>query len=250
MSHSYARSSFFALLAALAVAALSTTAFAFHTPDHYTLDGDAALVSPGNASDRAVHLISDTDPGYGAIEFGVEEGTTFADLETLSSDYFFEADDSCEGGSPRFSIGLSDEESGDTGNIFVYFGSEPNYNDCPAEVWTNTGDLIGSGSVDSSQLDGGTFYHSYADALAAYGDYEVTDLALVVDAGWADEDGEQAVTIDNTVINNTTFTYEIPVAATKDECKNGGWMNLADNDGNPFKNQGQCVAFVATQQNN
>jgi len=250
MTHSYARSTFFAFLAALAVAAVSTTAFAFHSPEHYELFGDASYVTPGNASNRAVELTSDTDPGYGGIEYGVEEGTTFADLETLSTDYYFEADDSCEGGSPRFQIGLSDEESGDEGNIFVYFGSEPNYNDCPTEEWTNTGDLLGSGSVDSSQLDGGTFYHSYEDALAAYGDYEVTDISVVVDASWAAEDSEQSVTIDNTVVNGTTFTYEVPTPTNKNECKNGGWMNLADANGNAFKNQGQCVASVATAQNN
>lgn len=232
------------LLVALLLAALTTTAFAFHSPEHYSLFGEADFESPGNASDRAVHLVSDSDPGYGGIDFGVETGTTFADLETLSSDYMFEADDSCEGGAPRFQIGL-DNGSGDDGNIFVYFGSEPNYNDCPSGVWTNTGNLLGSGSVDSSQLDGGTFYHDYADALAAYGDYTVTGIQLVTDAGWAADDGEQAVTIDNTQINDTLFTYEIPVPTSKDECKKGGWMNLADDEGNTFKNQGQCVSFVA-----
>ncbi len=237
-----------AVLATVLVAMMSTTAFAFHSPEHYSLFGEAAYVSPGNASNRAVDLSSDTDPGYGGIAFSVEDGTTFADLETLSTDYMFEADDSCEGGSPRFQIGLEDEDSGDSGNIFVYFGSEPNYNDCPSGVWTNTGDLLGFGSVDSSQLDGGTFYDSYADALAAYGDYTVTELSLVVDAGWAAEDAEQSVTIDNSQVNDTLFTYEIPTPASKDECKKGGWMNRADDNGNAFKNQGQCVSFAAHQQ--
>ncbi len=47
--------------------------------------------------------------------------------------------------------------------------------------------------------------------------------------------------------NGTTYNFEPFVAATdKDQCKNGGWMNLTDNNGNSFKNQGDCVSFVAT----
>jgi hypothetical protein len=250
MSHQKALSFGSALTFALLAALISQTAFAFHDEEHYSLFEDAAYTTPGHNSDRAVTVTSDSDPGYGGIEFGVEEGTTFADLETLSTDYLFADADSCEGGSPRFQIGLENATSGDSGNIFVYLGSEPNYNDCPDGVWTNTGDLIGSSSVDASQLDGGTFYNSYADALEDYGDYAVTELSLVADAGWAAEDGSQVVTFDNTQINSTIFTYEEPAPETptsKDQCKNGGWMTLADGDGNLFKNQGQCVAY-ATQQ--
>jgi hypothetical protein len=36
------------------------------------------------------------------------------------------------------------------------------------------------------------------------------------------------------------------VPVSKDDCKKGGWKNLVDSKGNPFKNQGGCVSFVAT----
>jgi hypothetical protein len=37
---------------------------------------------------------------------------------------------------------------------------------------------------------------------------------------------------------------------TKDQCKDGGWMNFKDENGQPlFKNQGQCVAFFAKHKN-
>ena len=36
------------------------------------------------------------------------------------------------------------------------------------------------------------------------------------------------------------------VPVSKDDCKKGGWKNLVDSQGNPFKNQGDCVSFVAT----
>ena len=36
------------------------------------------------------------------------------------------------------------------------------------------------------------------------------------------------------------------VPTRKDQCKNGGWKNYVDNTGTPFKNQGDCVSYVAT----
>jgi hypothetical protein len=41
-----------------------------------------------------------------------------------------------------------------------------------------------------------------------------------------------------------TLTTPPPVPTDKDQCKDGGWQNLADDQGEPFPNQGQCVAFV------
>ena len=32
---------------------------------------------------------------------------------------------------------------------------------------------------------------------------------------------------------------------SKKQCKKGGWRQLTDRNGMPFKNQGQCVSFVA-----
>jgi hypothetical protein len=36
----------------------------------------------------------------------------------------------------------------------------------------------------------------------------------------------------------------ISVPQTKADCKNGGWRNLANDQGQPFRNQGQCVSDV------
>jgi hypothetical protein len=35
-----------------------------------------------------------------------------------------------------------------------------------------------------------------------------------------------------------------PTPRTKGDCKHGGWRDFTDDEGHPFKNQGQCVAFV------
>ncbi len=45
--------------------------------------------------------------------------------------------------------------------------------------------------------------------------------------------------------NGSTWTYDFEPfrgPASKDECKDGGWRALRDADGQPFKNQGQCVS--------
>jgi hypothetical protein len=45
-----------------------------------------------------------------------------------------------------------------------------------------------------------------------------------------------------------TFTYDfepnLPVATSKDQCKNGGWQNVTRENGTAFKNQGDCVSYT------
>jgi hypothetical protein len=49
-------------------------------------------------------------------------------------------------------------------------------------------------------------------------------------------------------INVQVFASQ--VATDKNLCKNGGWTTLVDISGNSFKNQGDCVSYVATQGKN
>lgn len=44
---------------------------------------------------------------------------------------------------------------------------------------------------------------------------------------------------------NITYTTS-NVVQTKDDCKNGGWANVTRPDGSAFKNQGDCVSYVAS----
>lgn len=194
-----------AALAFAAVLAISTGVIS--AANGISLFGDAQIVSPGNASNHAVQLRSDADPGFGGVNYSIHAGTTFADFTTLATDYKFEADDSCGGGSPRFQINVTNGT--DSGNIFVYIGPPPNYTLCPPSVWSNTGDLLeGVNPIDTSQLDAGTFYDPYATALVKYGGYAVTGVQLVADASWFFADGEQTVLADNTNIDGSLYTYE------------------------------------------
>jgi hypothetical protein len=133
----------------------------------------------------------------------------------------------------------------DTGTIFVYIGPPPAYTLCPANVWLSTGDLLeGVNPIDTSQLDGGTFYDPYATALVKYGSYTVTGVQVVTDGGWFFADGEQTAFVDNTNIDGVIYTYDKSEPTTKDDCKDGGWMDLVNGDGDAFKNQGDCVSYT------
>jgi len=230
-----------AILAAISLAVGAGMASAAHSG--YSLFGDAEIVTGGHPG-NAVQLRSDPTPGWGGIDFDVAARTTFADLGTLATDYKFEADDTCAGGSPRFQVNVEDPVTGDSGNIFVYIGPPPAYTLCPMNTWVNTGDLLaGVNPIDTSQLVGGTFYDPYTAALAKYGDYIVTGIQLVADGAWKFLDGEQTVFIDNTNIDGTVYTYDGDHARSKDNCKDGGWMDLVTDDGDRFKNQGDCVSY-------
>ena len=41
-----------------------------------------------------------------------------------------------------------------------------------------------------------------------------------------------------------TLTVPTPAPTDRAQCKRGGWRNLVDDHGAPFRNQGQCVSFV------
>ncbi len=216
-----------ALASAFVIPALALAA----ASSGYSLFGNATLVSPGNNSPTGVKFGSDTPPTYGGVDFNIPAGFTVADLNNLSTDYEF-ISGSCAQGSPRFGATTS---AG--GTIFFYIGPPPNYTGCPAGVWSNTGNLASpTNLVDATQIGGG-YYEPYGQVQITYGSLVITDLFIVSDNG----NPTQSVEIDNTMVNNTTYTYE-----SADSCKNGGWQNFTTAPG-PFKNQGQCVSYFAHQ---
>ena len=89
---------------------------------------------------------------------------------------------------------------------------------------------------------------SWSTILAAFPNATINGrLLLKAGSGWsANTYNTDAVTIG---VNGSSTTYDFEpfiVATDKDSCKNGGWMNLTDINGNKFKNQGDCVSYVAT----
>ena len=229
----------------LVASMVALCALAIAAATNYSLFGDSMLVSPGNASATAAQIRSDCAiaPNYGGVDITVPAGLTVAGLNKLATDYKF-TQGTDGGGSPRFGVTVT-TPTGGSPTIFFYLGPPPNYTGDPPNVWLNTGNLAApTNLVDTSQLPGGNFYDPYAHAQALYGSYPVTDIFIVVDACWFA--GTQTVWVDNVMVNNTTVTFEKPVAQTKDQCKNGGWQTVTRADGSTFKNQGDCIQYVNT----
>jgi hypothetical protein len=206
----------------------------------YSLFGDATIVSGGNPG-NAVQMISSTTNPYGGVDYTDATGFTFNNLTNLGTDYKITAGD-CGGGSPRFQVNIGGH------NVFVYIGPFPSFTGCTLNTWVSTGNLTTSPDArfDTSQYAGGNFYSTYAQAEALLGTQTVTGVQLVTDSGWAVAGGNQTVLADNTQINTTTYTYEVPQPQNKNDCKNGGWMDLARANGSTFKNQGDCVSYTNT----
>jgi hypothetical protein len=221
---------------ALAVAAVIPAAAALS----YTLYCDASTVSPGNASATAAQLTSDATPGWGGVHLTSTGVSQVSDITFLGTDYNMTTGD-CGGGSPRFEIDTP------SGNIFVYIGPAPNFTAC-GSGWQTTGNLLASPDlrVDTSQV-GGTFYDTWANAVALAGTYAVSDLVVVVDGGWSQAGGVQTALIDNVTVNQDVVTFEAAgpsVATDKESCKKDGWQSLVREDGSTFKNQGDCVSYT------
>lgn len=126
---------------------------------------------------------------------------------TLSFDY----DGYCGAGAPRFNVYLSDGST-------VFLGCAH-------------GD---PGATGTATFEAG---NSYGGVLFPEGE-TVTGIELV-----QDEEGQ--VTISNVQVNGETILGSADTL--KELCKKGGYMNMTDNDGNPFRNQGQCVSYFARQ---
>lgn len=153
------------------------------------------------------------------IKFVLPAGTTFADLKTLSTDFDPTAGSpaagattpvGCGGGSPRFELVLASGQ-----HVYIYLGPSPNFNSCALNTWQSSGNLIGNndtGRYDTSKVQPGTQSSTYAAALSLIGSQQVTEIDLVVDAGWAFTPQVQTVLVRNIQINDQTFVA--PSAAT------------------------------------
>jgi choice-of-anchor C domain-containing protein len=56
--------------------------------------------------------------------------------------------------------------------------------------------------------------------------------------------------LDNVRITETLPPPPTVVPETKLDCMDAGWVSVTDADGHPFKNQGDCVSYVATDHRN
>ena len=146
-------------------------------------------------------------------------------------------------------------------------------------IWTEqSGKLIGTGTVNPARqgwsvalsgdgniaMVGGPWDHTLRGAVWVYtrsggvwtqqGDKLVGTGAVGTAFGNAEQGFSVSLSADgNTAIaggpfdNNGNGAVWVFVQPTKDDCKNGGWLNFPTPPG-PFTNQGQCVSHFASQQ--
>jgi hypothetical protein len=177
------------LMLVLVALALPGAAFAAVTT------GGNTTIAGGNAT-----LVSDSTHAYSALNLDDLNGQAPAALTSLSANVV--SGSGWGVGSPRFEIGVK-TSGGTEKNIFVYLGDAPNFT---TGNTGNTGNLLASPDlrVDSSQI-GGTFYDTWAGALAAAqaGGYnQITGISLVVDGGWS---APQTFVFNSVSINGTVY---------------------------------------------
>ncbi len=227
-----------AMLGAMAIPAFAANYFLF---------GDATIVTGGNPG-NAASLPSDISlpNGYSGVEVSPTSPILWENLITLSTEYNV-TDDNCGGGSPRISLGVdTDNDNIADGYIHIAIGPSPFFTGCTSG-WQTTGNLVGNadaGRYDYSQF-GGSPFTTYSEAPDSVKNGKVVEAFIVVDGSWSvaasGGDSEQTVLVDNITVNNVVTTFEPNVPTSKDQCKKDGWK-----DYDVFKNQGDCVSYVAT----
>jgi len=134
---------------------------------------------------------------------------------------------------------------------YVTMDSWTTYTDAPAGGYP--ADLLEL-QIDSTITNWGAYSttHEYSTLVTGTGaalNFRVYDgTGNVQDPSWfGDNNGSLTVNI-YSCTPDTTPVLTMPT--DKKECMKGGWMNLTDDNGASFKNQGDCVSFVATKGKN
>lgn len=152
--------------------------------------------APGPAIFQSIGTDTETANDFSFLSFTPTSPLLFSQITTLSAAYTF-TQGNCHGGSLRWSVRVSPTQS-----VFIYYGDYPNFTNCtiPTQSGANMINLADL-RYDTSQV-GGTFYDSYAGAMALVGGMNIVRASLVLDSGWG---GDQVVTLTSATVNSNTF---------------------------------------------
>ena len=166
-------------------------------------------------------------------------GTKLSDIHELGYSTFRTAGDAQQ----VVALNMQVDYNGDAPGGFTTLVFEPVYNtdqgavvsgqwqtwDADAGTWWSTRDIPG--------VCASVCYESWSDIVAANPD-------AVVGGGYGLNQGSGNPNLvsaaDALIFGDTTYDFE-PIPATKDDCKNDRWKQYG-----VFKNQGDCVSYVAT----
>jgi hypothetical protein len=155
------------------------------------------------------------------------EGQPVSNVTELNFD--FKNGEWCGAGAPRFNLQLDQ-----AGNQNAFLGCLGGTQTVLGNGWTHV-------EFTAAQIQAAVVTAGGTPASTLY------DLYIIFDEG-NDLTGNGTpglVHIDNISVNNQVVGS--PTSPTsKDDCKNGGWQNMLDANGKSFKNQGDCVSYIAT----
>jgi len=166
---------------------------------------------PGSAAFESIYSDTSTANDFAYASFRPSGALTFADIATLKTDYSFTLGD-CHGGGLRWSVRIDGNDNGINDGaptdpaVFIYYGELPNFTDCTTNNQSGV-NMIGQPDLryDTGQFSGGTFYDSYANAVALAGSHQVLNATLVTDGGWK---GDQRLNVSNTMVNDSTYQFQ------------------------------------------
>ncbi len=253
------------------VSTLAVAAVALATP---ALAASTIVVTPTNtqgwstADTRpggAVNFVSDPTSPYptGALQL-TTDSTTTAKAQYMHADSTPLADVNSLGYSTKqnsasfvggdASYQLAVDLNGTATGGFTTFVYEPYENGTVVPNTWQTWD-VAAGQMWSSKSfsdgtctvvagGGGAPFYTLAGLKAACPDAVVVGFGVNIGSNNPSYDVET----DGVTFNGTTYDFEqYATPKTKDDCKDGGYKNLTDSNGQPFKNQGQCVSYTNHQ---
>jgi len=192
------------LVAAAATVLAFTAGGASATPFTGTIStfGDTTGTGPWN-------LTSEVAGTYSGIAITATSSLTFAELTNINA-IFQDIAGGAYGGSPRFSIGFTN----DPHFLHIALGTSPNFNDSDPVLFT-----LGSSGANvlandgSSRYDlgpfGGSAFTDYSAALALLGSWNISEIDLVLDGGWG-ANGRQELLACSLNVNGTSFGGACP----------------------------------------
>jgi hypothetical protein len=219
----------------------------------YSMDTTAQ----GNPHNGALQLTTDTTSSSKA-QYMHDTQTALSQVNELSY-YTKQITSSFPQGDPSYQVatclnGLTGCASASANDNFTTLVFEPYYN-------TDQG-AVTPGTWQQWDVDNGVFWSSKTVTCsggtitgtpggpASYTLAQINQIcpnAIVVGFGINVGSGNPGYNVEADLVNfnGTTYNFEPFKSATnKDQCKDNGWMTLTDNNGNSFKNQGQCVSYT------
>jgi len=158
------------------------------------------------------------------------EGSSVSAVTELNFDY--KTGGHCGAGAPRFNLALDG-----AGTAFLGCSGSGGVHTDLGNGWTHV--EFNSAAITAAVVLAGGTPASVLD-----------DLYIIFDEGSDTPSGGTIGTAGTVYIDNISLNGDVVGSPTgplsQNDCKKGGWVNLTDDEGHSFRNQGDCVSFVST----